>query len=103
MSDARFVCRQCGCYWRKNTPTPVQPDGSWSLYDAAQRPCLNCDNAPGFLAIIRPAPVAGYTLGPYATPPERAELIARIQTLVEDLNTSAFASSDKYELRRVGE
>lgn len=37
-------CRTCGCLWRSNDPTEVQPDGSWSLFDGEQRPGECCDN-----------------------------------------------------------
>jgi hypothetical protein len=33
-------CVKCGCLWRQND------DGTWSLYDADQKPQACCDNAP---------------------------------------------------------
>jgi hypothetical protein len=65
----RYVCRQCGCYWRKNPPSAVQPDGSWSLYDAAQKSCARCDNSPDFLSVIRPAPTPGIPAPGLVEPP----------------------------------
>lgn len=49
----RYVCRQCGCYWRNN------PDGTWSLYDAARKPKACCDNAPDLPSKLRRAPTPG--------------------------------------------
>lgn len=43
---------KCGCFWRLNPPSEVQPDGSWSLYDAEQKSCEVCDNSPDFLSVI---------------------------------------------------
>lgn len=37
-------CKECGAFWRLNDPTDVQPDGSWSLWDAEQKPGQCCDN-----------------------------------------------------------
>lgn len=43
-SSARHRCTVCGCLWRLQPPTDVQPGGSWSLWDAAQKPGTCCDN-----------------------------------------------------------
>lgn len=50
----KYRCRKCGCLWRLNSPSEAQPDGSWSLYDAYQKPCKVCDNSPEFLSVIEP-------------------------------------------------
>jgi len=41
----KFRCKICGCLWRLCQPTEVQPKGSWSLWDGAQKPGACCDNA----------------------------------------------------------
>ncbi len=48
----KYRCTKCGCLWRLNPPSEVQPDGSWSLYDAEQKPCQVCDNSSDFLSVI---------------------------------------------------
>jgi hypothetical protein len=52
----RYRCTACGCFWRLNPPSEAQPDGSWSLYDAHQKPCKRCDNSPEFLSLLDPPP-----------------------------------------------
>lgn len=37
-------CMVCGCLWSLNPPSDVQPDGSWSLWDADQKPGKCCNN-----------------------------------------------------------
>jgi len=55
--EQKYRCTLCGCFWLR------RPD-SWSLWDAAQRPCGVCDNSPQFLKAIEAVPFA-------ATNPER--------------------------------
>ena len=41
---AQYRCKVCRCLWRANDPTEVQPEGSWSLWDAKQHPGACCNN-----------------------------------------------------------
>jgi len=50
----KYRCTKCGCFWRLNPSIIGSPTGSWSLYDAHQKPCKRCDNDPAFLSIIEP-------------------------------------------------
>lgn len=52
--EGLYRCTKCECLWRLNPPSEVQPDGSWSLYDAEQKPCKFCDNSPDFVSVIEP-------------------------------------------------
>lgn len=49
-----YKCKLCGCLWRLNPPTLVQPQGSWSLADSNQKSCGVCDNSPAFESVIEP-------------------------------------------------
>lgn len=53
---SKFRCKACGCLWRLNPPTEIQPDGSWSLFDGSQKPGQCCDNAAMDLEIVGVAP-----------------------------------------------
>jgi rubrerythrin len=57
--STKFRCTDCGCLWRLNPPTEVQPKGSWSLWDAAQFAVMKkcCDNSSDFESIIVPVSV----------------------------------------------
>ncbi len=41
----KYRCTTCGALWRLNDPDRASPVGSWSLYDAQQKPGQCCDNA----------------------------------------------------------
>lgn len=57
---SKHRCTVCGCFWRLNPPSAVQPEGSWSLWDAQQKPGECCDNAPMGSQIV---PVADASTG----------------------------------------
>lgn len=42
VAGTSLVCTACGCRWRKHPPDDVFPSGSIQLYDADQRPCVEC-------------------------------------------------------------
>lgn len=46
VAGTSLVCTACGCRWKRHAPDAVFPAGSLQLYDAAQRPCAQCDNGP---------------------------------------------------------
>lgn len=46
VAGTSLACPKCGCRWK------MHADGSLQLYDADQRPCVECDNAPN--APLRP-------------------------------------------------
>lgn len=46
VAGTSLACAKCGCRWKRHA------DGSFQLYDADQRPCVECDNAPN--APLRP-------------------------------------------------
>jgi thymidylate synthase (FAD) len=48
------ACSTCGCRWRENPPTEVQPNGSWSLADGEQKPGKCCDNVAMHLKAPQP-------------------------------------------------
>lgn len=39
----KYRCAQCGALWRKHDETEVE---TFSLWDAAQKPCTICNNSP---------------------------------------------------------
>ena len=42
VAGTSLVCTACGCRWKKHPPDDVFPNGSLQLYDADQRPCVEC-------------------------------------------------------------
>jgi hypothetical protein len=40
IAGTSMVCKACGCRWKSHA------DHTLSLYDAEQRPCAKCNNAP---------------------------------------------------------
>ena len=72
VAGTSLVCTECGCRWKRHA------DGSFQLYDADQRPCVECDNAPN--SPLRPETPDD---APASTPDE-GEVETPVQPIVTD-------------------
>ena len=72
VAGTSLACAKCGCRWKRHA------DGSFQLYDADQRPCVECDNAPN--SPLRPETPDD---APASTPDE-GEVETPVQPIVTD-------------------